>query len=307
MLSIAPAGRGFRRPIAIPKTAGASMWNLVASRHGPAVVEWVKRGQMLAATLGPDGIPAQARRIASGMIGDQVLAIDDRGDLAALWGPGLGDQLTSLTRCPDGAGCRTQRAPVEPTSGSVALLPNGTVLVAGSQNPSATGIAVSECVPSAPCTAPRVLARTGQFPNFVVDDRGRATLAWEDNESSDGFLSSAVLPPGATRFSAVTKVRSRIGGVLASVATNAVGDVLAGWQPDVPASVPPPPMIASFAPPSRRLRTYSRVSAGNPSQPVVATSDPVVGLGPTGNAILVWSSAAMSRTVIDVALGRPQH
>jgi hypothetical protein len=278
----------------------------VASRHGPVVVEWVKHGQMLAGTVDPDGIPTEVRRIASGAIGDQVLAIDDRGDLAALWGPGLGDQLTSLTRCPAGSGCRTHRAPVEPTFGSVALLPNGTVLVAGSKHPSGDGIAVSECVPSEPCSAPHLLARTGLFPDFVVDDRGRATLAWQDDQSSDGFLSSAVLPPGATRFSAVTKVRVRIGGVLASIAANAAGDVLAGWQPDVPTSVPPPPMIASFAPPSGRLRTFSRVSAGNPSQPVLATSDPVVGLGPTRDAILVWSSAALKRTVIDVALGRPR-
>jgi hypothetical protein len=84
MLSIAPAGRGFGRPVAIPGTAGASMWELVASRHGPVVVEWVKHGQMLAGTVGPDGIPAEVRRIASGVIGDQVLAIDDRGELAAL-------------------------------------------------------------------------------------------------------------------------------------------------------------------------------------------------------------------------------
>jgi hypothetical protein len=306
MLSVAPAGRRLQGPVAIPKSAGASMWNLVASRHGPVVVEWVNDGRMLAGRVGKGGVLTGVRTIASGVIGNQVLAIDDHGDLAALWGPSVLGQLTWLTTCPVVGGCSTQRAPVQPQFGGVALLPDGTALVAGSQSPSGDGIAVSQCLPSERCSAPHVLARTGQFPDFVVDDRGRATLAWQDDQSSDGFLSSAVLPPGAARFSAVTKVRARVGGLLASIAANAEGDVLAGWQPAVRPSVPPPPMEASFAPPSGRLRTFTRVSAGHPSQPVAATSDPAVGLGPTGDAILVWSSAGRSRTLIDVALGRPR-
>jgi hypothetical protein len=304
MLSIAPAGRGFRRAVAIPGASGASMWQLVAPRDGPAVVEWVSHGRMLGGTVGQMGILTEVRTITTGVIGNQVLATDDRGDLAVLWGSSVLGQLTWLTRCSAAGACRTQRAPVEPQFGAAAVLPDGTALVAGSQNSSGDGIAVSDCALAQPCSSPQLLARTGEFPTFVVDNRGRATLAWQDDESSDGFLSSAVLPPGAHRFSAVTKVRTRIGGVLASVAVNAAGDVVAGWQPAVAASVPPPPMIASFAAPNGRLRTFSRVSAGNPSQPVLATSDPAVGVGPTGNAILVWSSAALSRTVIDVALAR---
>jgi hypothetical protein len=146
----------------------------------------------------------------------------------------------------------------------------------------------------------------GSFPTVVVDAAGRATVTWEDDQSGDGFLSSAVLATHGERFSSVTKARARVGGVLASVACNDVGDVLAGWQPSVAPSVPPAPMITSFAGPGQRLQSITRVSAGRPSYRVTEVSDPAVGLDDKGNAILVWSSAGLSTTVINVAVGR-QH
>jgi hypothetical protein len=307
MVAIARRGHSFGRPVRLAALAGAKLWDLVAARSGPVIVEWVARGRMYAGSLGVGGRLSGVRTLASGSIGQQSVAVDDHGDIAVVWADANGNPPTSLTQCPAGGTCTTKTVPVNPMFATVALLPSGSALVAGAVSMFGEGVTVSHCTTIQPCGRPQVLARTGLFPRIVVDAAGRSTVTWEDDESGDGFLSSAVLAPGQLRFSAVTKARARIGGVLASVAVNAAGAVLAGWQPSVPASVPPPPMITSFAGPGQRLRSVTRVSAGRPAQTISETSDPQVGLDQKGNGIIVWSSASINTTVINVVVARERR
>lgn len=307
MLAIARRGHAFRRPVRLAELAGATLWDLVAGRHGPVIVEWVARHRMYAGTLSASGRLSQVRTLAGGAIGQQSVAVDDRGDIGVMWANANANPPTFLTLCPAVGTCTTDTVPVDPMFGTVALLPGGSALVAGAVSTFGEGVTVSRCVLLAPCGAPQLLTRQGASPNIVVDQNGRATVTWEDDQSGDGFLSSAVLASGGTQFSSATKVRVRVGGVLVSVAANDAGDVLAGWQPDVPPSAPPPPMITSFAGPGQRLHSITRVSAGRPSYRVIGVSDPSVGLDDKGNAILAWSSASPNTTVINVLVGRKRR
>jgi hypothetical protein len=309
MVSIAPAGRSFAQPVNLAPLAGAKLWDLVASRAGPVIVEWVKRHPgskrmgLYAATIGVDGHLAGMRLLASGVVGQQSVATDDRGDLAVMWADANDNPPTFLTLCPVGHDCRTERVPVNPMFGTVALLPTGTALVAGAVNILGDGVTVATCRTSVPCRKAQVLAHTGLFPQIVVDGAGRATAAWQDEQTGDAFLSSAVLPPGAERFEPVTKAHVRVGGLVFALATDAAGSVLAGWLPDRPIGVPT--VITSFAGPGKRLRSTASLSVRHPGHVVTDMSDPSTGFDQHGNAVMAWSSAGFAATVVNVVLGQP--
>jgi len=313
MMSIAPVGHKFGRPMWLKRLSGAKLWALLAPRAGPVIVEWVKpagdlrRMVMYAARVDRGGRLAGIRRLAAGAIGQQRVSVDRRGDLAVMWSNANGNPPTYLTLCPVARRCRTERVAVNPMFGTIALLAHGTALVAGPVSVFGDGVSVSACPLVGPCRRPQILSRSGLFPEIVVGGASRATVAWEDEASGDGFLSSTVLDPGAKRFSTVTKVRARVGGTLFSLIANDLGAVLAGWQPDLPASSPPSPMITSFAGPDQRLRTITPVPYGQTTQPITATSDPSVGIDQHGNAVMAWSSAGLTSTVVDIAIGHPRN
>ena len=314
MLAVARHGHRFAPGHALNGLTGALAWELAGSRAGPVTIEWVTGhggvDRLFAARVGPDGRLAGTREIASGAVGQQSVATNDRGDLAVMWAPANTGSSTNFTFCPVGGRCRTEGVPVVPMFAAVALAPNGSVLVAGAVSKFGDGIQVSRCALGAACAAPQVLSRTGLFPTIVVDALGRATVTWEDEQSSDGYLSSAVLDAGSEQFSSPAHVRVRIGGVLAWTAGNAPGAVIAAWQPDAP---PSSPMVTAFAAPGQRLRAATRVSAGRPRQRVIETSDPAVGIDDHGNAILSWSAASLTGVTIDVSFaheldgGGPHH
>jgi hypothetical protein len=310
MLSIAPAGRGFERPVSLAVPAHPLLWNMTGSRAGPVMLEWVKRTAgtpehdvMYAATVAADGSLSAPRELASGRIRGQRVATDDRGDIAVIWSLPYSTPVTYLTLCLAAGPCHTEAVRVSPPFGTVALLPNGTALVAGSRDLFGGGVSVALCPMSGPCERPEVLTRTGAFPHIAVDPAGRATLAWQDDQTRGGFLNSAALSPGSTRFFAARKVRSRIGGLDFSLAVNGAGAVLAGWAAADPAARFP--ILTSFAAPRRRLTAAVPVPGSRHGRAVVYWSDPSVGIDDSGNAVVAWSTGGFGRTTVHVALGHP--